>query len=126
MPCDMRPYGPTWPMFSALIRFQRAKSRCECYGQCGMHPAHRCAEIHHKKALWARGMVRLTVAHLCECSPPCQDANHVIAACQRCHLRIDRFKHAGNRLARWRTAWPFHPSALTGGSRAGVSGPYRN
>jgi hypothetical protein len=25
---------------------------------------------------------------------------HVIAACQRCHLRIDRFLHAAHRLAR--------------------------
>jgi hypothetical protein len=100
MPCDMRPYGTHWPRFSAAIRFQRANSRCECTGQCGLHHAHRCTEVHHTKARWAKGLVRLTVAHLCQCSPPCTDPNHVIAACQRCHLRIDRYPHAAARKAK--------------------------
>lgn len=98
MPCDMTPYGPDWPAFSWSIRFTRAHGRCECFGKCGLHVPRRCSEIHHTPAHWARGTIRLTVAHLCNCDPPCHDPNHVIAACQRCHLRIDRYKHANARL----------------------------
>lgn len=97
MPCDMTPYGPDWRTFSALIRFDRARGQCECFGKCGMHIPRRCIEKHHQKAHFAKGTVRLTVAHLCACDPPCHDPNHVIAACQRCHLRIDRYTHARKR-----------------------------
>jgi len=103
VPCDITRYGPDWPAFSLEIRFVRAQQVCECSGQCGIHHGRRCTEHHHTKARWAKGTVRLTVAHLCECSPPCTDPNHVIAACQRCHLRIDRFRHAQARLERART-----------------------
>lgn len=102
MPVDWTRYPPNWPGFSAQIRFARARGRCECTGQCGMHrpnPApRRCVELHHTPARWFRGTVRLTVAHLCHCDPPCANPAHVIAACQRCHLRIDRFRHAQARL----------------------------
>jgi hypothetical protein len=54
-------------------------------------------------AHYARGKVILTVAHLCACDPICLNPAHVIAACQRCHLRIDRFKHAAHRLANQET-----------------------
>lgn len=103
MPCDLTLYGPDWPQFSRSIRYVRARGQCECTGQCGLHTSaherYRCKERHHTKALYAKGTVRLTVAHLCDCDPPCQDPNHVIAACQRCHLRIDRWRHARHRLA---------------------------
>ena len=96
-------YPPNWAHFSMAIRFTRAQGRCECTGQCGLHRQgpviRRCTERHHHKAHWACGMVRLTTAHLCTCNPICTNPQHVIAACQRCHLRIDRFKHAANRLA---------------------------
>lgn len=94
MPCDMLRYPKDWTSFSKAIRFIRANFQCECSGLCGIHHGRRCSERHHTKALWAKGQVRLTVAHLCNCDPPCADPNHVIAACQRCHLRIDRYKHA--------------------------------
>lgn len=97
MPCDLTRYGPDWKAFSAHIRFVRALQQCECFGLCGIHRGRRCQERHHAKARWAKGTVRLTVAHVCECDPPCTDPNHVIAACQRCHLRIDRYKHATSR-----------------------------
>jgi hypothetical protein len=97
MPCDMRPYGTDWPVFSRQIRFVRARQRCECTGQCGLHHTRRCTENHHTPARWARGTVRLSVVHLCECSPPCHNPNHVLAMCQRCHLRLDRWKHARTR-----------------------------
>lgn len=102
MPVDWRRYPKEWSAFSAQIRFGRAKGRCECNGQCGIHQGHpilrRCTERHHEKARYAAGKVRLTLAHLCNCEPICMNPEHVIAACQRCHLRIDRFKHARNRL----------------------------
>ena len=109
MPCDLTLYGPEWKAFSAQIRFVRAAMRCECCGQCGAHRARHCQERHHQKALWAKGLIRLTVAHLCSCFPPCSDPNHVIAACQRCHLRIDRWKHQKSRQA-GPTAQPWHPA----------------
>lgn len=93
----MKPYGADWPHFSRFIRFVRAAHRCECCGSCGLHHGQRCLEVHHAPARWAKGTVRLTVAHLCECSPPCHDPNHVLAMCQRCHLRTDRWKHLRSR-----------------------------
>ena len=102
MPIDWRLYPLGWKDFSAEIRFQRARGRCECSGQCGLHQGHpikrRCVELHGKKASYAKGKVTLTVAHLCECDPICTNPNHVLAACQRCHLRIDRYRHARHRI----------------------------
>lgn len=51
----------------------RANGRCECHGQCGIDHTHpdasgrtstRCVELDGQKALFARGKVILTVAHL--------------------------------------------------------------
>jgi hypothetical protein len=96
-------YPPGWTAFSAYIRFERAGRRCECRGECGLHGSNtgnrRCVEEHHKPAKYARGVIRLTTAHLCQCRPICLNPMHVIAACQRCHLRIDRYMHAAHRLA---------------------------
>ena len=45
----------------------------------------------------------LTVAHLngdsgpCQCEPRCAREDHVVALCQRCHLRYDSDRHARNR-----------------------------
>ena len=50
-------------------------------------------------ASWARvpanRIVRriLTIAHLCKCSPPCLNAAHVQALCQKCHLALDLERH---------------------------------
>jgi hypothetical protein len=93
MPTDMTRYPANWPQFSASIRFARARGQCECTGQCGLHTHarsdKRCLEQHGTPAHFAKGKIVLTTAHLCHCNPPCVDPNHVIAACQRCHLRID-------------------------------------
>jgi len=103
MPMPQSHYPPGWNKFSASIRHVRAHNRCECTGQCGHHQGrpvlHRCREINHKPALWAHGTVHLAIAHLCDCDPICMIPAHVIAACQRCHLRLDRFRHAAHRLA---------------------------
>lgn len=86
-------YPPSWKAFSRMIRYDRAEGRCECHGLCGLHRTHpgprRCVEIDRTPAQWANGLVVLTVAHICTCEPPCVRADHVLACCNRCHLRID-------------------------------------
>jgi hypothetical protein len=99
MPIDLSRYPTNWRTFSAAIRFARARQQCECPGHCGLHQGRRCTERHGQPAVWARGRIHLTVAHLCSCDPPCAIPSHVIAACQRCHLRIDRQLHKRHRLA---------------------------
>jgi hypothetical protein len=92
-------YPPHWKAFSLSIRRERAGSRCECRGECGLHPGRfpvngrnlkrRCIERDGAKAVYAKGKVVLTVAHLCRCEPPCARRTHVKAMCNRCHLRVD-------------------------------------
>jgi hypothetical protein len=56
-------------------------------------------------AIWAKGIVRLTVAHLnaiggpCACDPLCAIEDHVKAMCNRCHLRYDVVLHVRNAAA---------------------------
>ncbi len=100
MPITYAKYPSTWKAFSVAIREHRAQQQCECTGECGLHCTHpgprRCVERNHTKAQWARGRIVLTVAHLCPCDPPCVEASHVKAMCQRCHLRVDRKLHTRN------------------------------
>ena len=116
MTFDPKDYPADWKDFSRRIRFVRAGNRCECRSQCGLHgvglfhpAARRCVEMNGQKAEWSRGRVVLTVAHLnypggpCQCDPLCSIDDHVIACCQRCHLRIDRERH-GEKLTRKRDA----------------------
>lgn len=107
-------YPDIWRSFSYHVRCIRAHGQCECTGQCGKHQpkpyTRRCCEVHRQPAKWFQGRVILTVAHLCTCRPPCANPDHVIAACQRCHLRIDRFQHAKNRLKNQADALPWHPA----------------
>lgn len=116
MPVRWADYPTGWRLFSSQIRTGRAAGRCECVGECGLHrrsPApRRCCERHGHKALWARGTVRLTVAHLCSCLPLCANPAHVKAMCQRCHLRVDRFLHAKHRLERHPYPLLWHPRRL--------------
>lgn len=86
-------YPPEWKAMSHFVRFVRAGGRCECHGQCGLHRTHpgprRCVEVHKAPAQWAGGEVILTTAHLCDCDPLCAEPLHLLACCQRCHIRID-------------------------------------
>lgn len=95
-------YPAGWAGFSIQIRAGRALHRCECTGECGLHKSgegpHRCREINKQPAQYFHGRVVLTVAHLCDCYPICKIPEHVKAMCQRCHLRLDRFRHATSRL----------------------------
>lgn len=101
-------YPPGWKAFSQQIRSHRAQGRCECTGECGLHRTHpgprRCVERDRHPAVWARGRVVLTVAHVCDCAPPCADAAHVKAMCNRCHLRTDISLHTRHRAETRRLA----------------------
>lgn len=105
-------YPDNWKEFSGEIRSGRAGGRCECSGECGLHSTHpgrrRCVEVNGTRALFARGLVVLTVAHLCECDPLCAITEHVKAMCNRCHLRVDvdlHVKHAAaSRMRKKETA----------------------
>jgi hypothetical protein len=107
MPVDWTLYPPQWKLFAAQIR-ERSHRQCECTGECGLHqpnPApRRCIERHGTWAVFAKGRIRLTTAHLCDCQPICTNPAHVKAMCQRCHLRLDRFRHAHARIAHQRAA----------------------
>lgn len=106
-------YPEGWRAFTLRIR-ERAGERCECDGRCGLHRTHpgprRCEERNGEPARWAKGTVVLTVAHLnadgdpCRCDPLCAEEAHVLAMCQRCHLRYDAPLHARNGRATRREA----------------------
>src|SRR3990167_8391320 len=83
-------YPANWREVSRYVRFGRAQGRCECtgLGLCGLHCTHpgphRCVERDREPAVWARGRVILTTAHICTCEP----------LCQKCHLRTDIRLHS--------------------------------
>lgn len=112
MPCDYKLYPPDWFIKRQEI-LTRASQTCECTGQCGLHPPNptlrRCVERNATKARFAKGRVVLTIAHLCKCDPLCSDTSHLIAACQRCHLRIDSKLHAQHRLQTQRARGTVQP-----------------
>jgi len=106
MPSNKEKYPHNWGLFSKRIRMGRAKGRCECTGECGLHKTtpgpRRCVEELGKPAKWAKGNVVLSVAHLnndggpCNCDPLCAKGEHVKAMCSRCHLRYDVKRHMLN------------------------------
>lgn len=62
-PENAKRYPKDWKDVSLAIK-ERAGWRCECKGECGLHPEARCIEIHNAPAQFAKGIVILTVAHL--------------------------------------------------------------
>jgi len=94
-----RAYPAHWKTLSRKIRYEIAQGRCMCMGECGLHRTHpgprRCEEMDQQPAKWAKGIVVLTVAHLCQDST-CEDEAHMKAMCQRCHLRYDVKQHQAN------------------------------
>lgn len=87
-------YPKNWKEISARIR-ARSGGRCECVAECGLHTSYRCQEWNGKAAIFAKGKIVLTVAHLDHTPENCSDDN-LKAMCQRCHLRYDRKQHAEN------------------------------
>ena len=91
-------YPKDWKVISARIK-ARSGGRCECEGECGLHRTtpgpRRCIERHGELAVWAKGTVVLTVAHLDHAPENC-DPSNLRAFCQRCHLRYDSRHHQRN------------------------------
>ena len=75
---------------------------CECWCH-GPKPEGytRCEERDGVGAIWAKGKVVLTTAHLCH-DPSCDDLSHLRHMCNRCHLRYDRGLHARHSAERRR------------------------
>lgn len=94
-----RQYPSNWAEISRHIRYDRGGGQCECWGECGLHQTHpgprRCVERDRQPAVWANGIVILTVAHLCHNSK-CDNLEHLRAMCNRCHLRYDSEFHQKN------------------------------
>src|SRR3990167_3740550 len=90
-------YPKNWKQLRAFA-LERSGGRCECLGHCGLHSRigkRRCEEMNGRAAKWAKGKVVLTTMHLCHHSD-CDNPDHLIMGCQRCHLCYDRFLHATN------------------------------
>ncbi len=96
-------YPKDWPQISKRIREERAKSRCECTGECGidheiesessgalvlMCPHSQCQAMNGAPHPETGSKVVLTVAHLDHQPENCADDN-LKAMCQRCHNRYD-------------------------------------
>lgn len=110
-------YPPSWHEISRRIRFERAGSRCECEGECGVDhakeaercgienfcgpPLNRCQAAHDLNHPVTRSMVVLTVAHLDHTPENCADDN-LKAMCQGCHNRYDMPKRREGILQRAR------------------------
>jgi len=99
MPFDKSRYPDDWKEFSLHIRYGRAKGKCEL-----------CGAINAQPHPVTRSRVVLTVAHLdypggiCLCEiitgKKCCNPAHVLALCQRDHLRMDRKKFFRGKIVR--------------------------
>ena len=85
MPINYKEYHPKWSLISRLIRFKRAKNKCEWCGAENYQP--------HPKT--GSGVV-LTVAHL-DHNKTNNNFDNLKALCQKCHLSHDLQHHIQNR-----------------------------
>ena len=85
MPIDYKEYHPKWSLISRLIRFNRAKNKCEI-----------CAAKNYEPHPVTGSRVVLTVAHLDHDKSNNRFSN-LKAICQRCHLALDAKQHAQSR-----------------------------
>lgn len=94
-------YPANWNEISKRIRFERARNRCECTGECGddhtnesynieygRKPNPRCSAFNYSPHPITGSNVILTVAHLNHEIEDCSDKN-LKAMCQRCHNKMD-------------------------------------
>jgi len=85
MPIDHKEYHPKWSLISRLIRFRRAKNKCEiCW-----------AENYEPNPITGSKVV-LTVAHL-DHDKTNNKFSNLAAMCQRCHFSHDSGQHADSR-----------------------------
>ena len=110
-PSERARYPANWRAISLRIR-ERAGQRCECEGECGLHGPtadgafpRRCIERNGEPAIYAKGKIVLTVAHLNHQPEDCRDEN-LKAMCQRCHLRYDIDHHRETNAATRRAKSP--------------------
>lgn len=94
MPMDRKLYPKNWQEIREKI-LRRARDRCECAGECGLHHGRRCTETNYADAQYAKGRIILTVAHL-DHMVRNNELGNLKAMCQRCHLRLDRVQHKHN------------------------------
>ncbi len=98
-------YPLDWAFLSWNIVVRRAGGRCECHGECGrteghLDPADARCRNRQGAARWrgkpGQRFVILSAAHL-DGDPACRDLNRIIAACEGCHLSLDRGQHWATR-----------------------------
>ena len=89
-------YPNDWTAISKRIRFERARGRCECEGECGGGHDERCSARNGFFHPRTGAAVILTVAHLNHFPEDNRDEN-LRALCQGCHLHYDREHHAETR-----------------------------
>ena len=89
-------YPRYWSALSRLIRWGRAKGRCECTGDCGLDHGGKCSALHGEAHPATGSRVVLTTAHLDHTPEHCTLTN-LKAMCQRCHLRYDAAHHRRTR-----------------------------
>lgn len=81
-------YPKDWKAISARIRFERAESRCECTGQCGLDHGGRCEARHMEPHPTTGSKVILTTMHM-DHTPENNSDDNLMAGCQQCHNRYD-------------------------------------
>ena len=95
MPIDYKKYPENWKAIVSKVA-ERSGGQCECMGECGLHTTTgRCIEKNGEPAVFAKGKIILTTAHLCH-DESCEDLDHLRHMCQRCHLRYDSEHHQVN------------------------------
>lgn len=78
-------YPKNWKEISKMVRFDRAKNKCEF-----------CQAENYQPHPITKSKVILTVAHLDHTPENC-DLDNLKALCQRCHLNYDKNFHSKNR-----------------------------
>ncbi len=98
MAIDYKQYHPKWKLISRLIRFKRAKNRCEL-----------CDAENYQPHTITGSKVVLTVAHMDHDKTNNRFCN-LNALCQRCHLKHDHPQHIENR--RYGRNWKVNQTRL--------------
>ncbi len=110
MPINYKEYHPKWSLISRLIRFFRAKNKCEWCDAPNGRLIYRPIKGSPKWELWPEGMqsealtldgyksvkIVLTVAHI-DHNKTNNRFKNLAALCQRCHLKHDIKHHCANR-----------------------------